>query len=174
MSRIRGQNTRPEVLLRRALWSRGLRYRLHYKTPVGKPDIVFPGPRVAVFVDGCFWHGCPDHYVKPRTRDEFWAAKLEGNIDRDRRQTIELETLGWTVIRLWEHEVRAQTEAAANRVEGVVRGSDSPVDHVHWVVREVVAIDPESDTECRTLVALRNVKVERVETRVRTTGKGWR
>ncbi|MGJ4880282.1 very short patch repair endonuclease [Bradyrhizobium sp. HKCCYLRH1065] len=105
MSRIRAKHTKPEKLLRSALWAAGLRYRLHFKTPFGRPDIVFPGRKVAVFVDGCFWHGCPDHYVRPRSRDEFWAAKLRENVERDRRQTAALELSGWRVVRIWEHQV---------------------------------------------------------------------
>lgn len=87
----RSQHTRPEVLLRQALWRAGLRYRLHTRTPVGRPDIVFPRQKVAIFIDGCFWHGCPEHYVRPRSRPEFWAAKLLTNFERDHRQTRELE-----------------------------------------------------------------------------------
>ena len=101
MSRIRGRNTRPERRLRQALWAAGLRYRKHAKTPVGRPDLVFVGPRVAVFVDGCFWHGCPRHYVRPRSRTDFWSRKLRENVDRDRRQTLELHVRGWTVVRIW-------------------------------------------------------------------------
>ncbi len=123
MARIRGRDTRPEMRLRRALWSVGLRYRLHYRTPAGRPDIVFPGPKVAVFVDGCQWHGCPLHYVRPRTRPDFWGSKLKENVDRDRRQTAELKRLGWKVVRVWEHQVFEDLEQAAGLVNGLVRGS---------------------------------------------------
>src|SRR5689334_1387580 len=98
MSRIRGSNTSPERLLRLALWRRGYRYRLHARTPVGAPDIVFGRRKVAVFVDGCFWHGCPEHYVRPRTRNAFWDAKLDENFKRDRRQTLALIQAGWRVL----------------------------------------------------------------------------
>lgn len=121
MSRIRGKNTKPEVLLRKSLWARGLRYRLHRATPAGRPDIVFPGPRVAIFVDGCFWHGCPAHYVPPRSREAFWARKLKTNVERDQRQTRELERSGWRVMRVWEHEVESNVSAITLRIGSMVQ-----------------------------------------------------
>ena len=78
---------------------------MHAATPAGRPDIVFPGARVAVFIDGCFWHGCPDHYVRPRSSEEFWSKKLAENCRRDSVQTKRLEDIGWRVCRVWEHEV---------------------------------------------------------------------
>src|SRR5215211_8176900 len=108
MARVKGKNTSPERILRSALWRNGLRYRLDYKVPAGRPDIVFPGPKVAVFVDGCFWHGCPAHYSRPRSQQEFWSEKLAANVERDRRQTLELESRGWRVVRVWEHEISSE------------------------------------------------------------------
>src|SRR4051812_21964937 len=110
MARIRGVNTTPELRLRARLWSTGLRYRLHLRTPAGRPDLVIPGAQVAVYIDGCQWHGCPKHYVRPRSKDEFWAAKLHENVARDLRQTQQLEALGWRVLRFWEHEVWEEPE----------------------------------------------------------------
>ncbi len=101
MSRIRSRDTSPELLLRKSLWKRGLRYRCHARVCGIRPDLVFSGPRVVVFVDGCFWHGCPDHYVRPRTRTKFWQEKLRRTTDRDRLQTELLEAEGWTVLRVW-------------------------------------------------------------------------
>jgi DNA mismatch endonuclease (patch repair protein) len=113
MSRIRGRNTRPEIALRAALWSLGLRYRLHYPVP-GRPDVVFPRQHVAVFVDGCFWHGCPVHSVKPKSNTAFWKEKLGKNIERDRRNESKLIELGWMFVRFWEHELdRRPMECAA-------------------------------------------------------------
>ena len=106
MARIHSSDTRPEVILRHALWRAGLRYRLNAKTPSGRADLVFRRGQLAVFVDGCFWHGCPDHYVRPRNREHFWAKKLRENVARDRRQTVTLEALGWRVYRIWEHDVQ--------------------------------------------------------------------
>lgn len=93
MARIRGKDTGPEVALRRALWQAGLRYRLGMRVEGTRPDLTFPRARLVVFVDGCFWHGCPLHYVRPRTKEEFWALKLAVNTDRDRRQTVLLRDL---------------------------------------------------------------------------------
>lgn len=85
MSRIRGRDTKPEVSLRRLLWSRGCRYRVHFKTPAGRADLAFVGKKVAIFVDGCFWHGCPEHSVAPRSSRPFWEGKLRANVHRDQR-----------------------------------------------------------------------------------------
>lgn len=122
MSRIRGKDTGPEMALRKALWAVGLRYRLHYKLP-GKPDIVFPGKKVAVFVDGCFWHGCPEHGVQPKTRAEFWRAKISKNRERDRRVTSTLKSNGWVVVRIWEHEIEQNTRGAVSRIRELVTRS---------------------------------------------------
>ncbi len=121
MARIKGRNTSPELALRRALWAAGLRYRLHRKLP-GTPDVAFVGARVAVFMDGCFWHGCPLHYSFPSTRPEFWAAKLRGNVERDSRVDTQLAELGWTTLRFWEHELKAM-DALVGRVHQAVRGA---------------------------------------------------
>jgi DNA mismatch endonuclease (patch repair protein) len=124
MSRIRGKNTRPEIALRGALWSIGLRYRLHAAIS-GRPDIVFRRRRVAVFVDGCFWHGCPRHGVRPKTNTEFWRDKLDKNIARDKKVTASLQAEGWTVIRIWEHQVRQNISKAVERVLKAVGGAAS-------------------------------------------------
>ena len=104
MSRIRGRDTGPELALRRAAWAVGLRYRVRNGLK-GRPDIVFASARVAVFVDGCFWHGCPLHSVKPKTRATFWAEKIDRNKVRDAEVRIALMKQGWTVLRFWEHEI---------------------------------------------------------------------
>jgi len=116
MSRIKGKNTGPELALRKSLWKRGLRYRLHYQVP-GRPDVAFPGKRVAVFVDGCFWHGCPAHGVSPKSNAEFWKLKIRGNIERDQRVTSELENKGWRVLRFWEHEVNDELSNVVSKIE---------------------------------------------------------
>ncbi len=109
MSRIRGKNTKPELLLRKALWRRGLRYRLKIGLP-GRPDLVFPGERIAIFVDGCFWHGCPEHSTKPKQNAVFWETKLALNIARDRKVNALLAEQGWTVVRFWEHQVEKELD----------------------------------------------------------------
>lgn len=105
MSNIKGRDTAPEMLLRKALWHRGFRFRVNFRVGGTRPDIVFTSRKLAVFIDGCFWHGCPHHYVMPRTRPEFWSEKLESNTRRDRKQTVALIESGWHVLRFWEHEV---------------------------------------------------------------------
>lgn len=110
MSRIRGSNTKLEVLVRKGLHARGLRYRLGGAKLPGRPDIVLPKYRTVVFVHGCFWHGhdCP-LYRLPKTRPEFWADKIGKNRVRDRRVTAELEGMGWRVMTVWECSLRGKT-----------------------------------------------------------------
>jgi DNA mismatch endonuclease (patch repair protein) len=117
MSKIRGHNTSPEVLLRKTLWHKGFRFRVNFRVVGVRPDIIFASRKLAVFVDGCFWHGCPDHYVMPRTRPEFWSKKLDTNTSRDRRQTIALIESGWRVLRFWEHEIESDLARVAMDVE---------------------------------------------------------
>jgi DNA mismatch endonuclease (patch repair protein) len=113
MSQIRGKNTKPEILLRKTLWHHGVQYRLHYKLP-GRPDIVLVALKIAVFVDGCFWHGCPEHGVRPKTNRQFWDKKIQGNIQRDKKNRVALEKFGWKVLRFWEHEVEQSVDKAAS------------------------------------------------------------
>ena len=115
MSRIRSENTKPEVWLRKSLWRLGYRYRIKSKLQ-GKPDIVFVSLNTVVFVDGCFWHKCPYHFVKPKTRTEFWMNKINGNIARDQKNTEVLEAQGWKVLRIWEHEIKSSLEDSVAKV----------------------------------------------------------
>ncbi len=170
MSRIRGKNTSPEVILRRALWAAGHRYRLHAETPVGRPDVVFPSPRVAVFIDGCQWHGCPDHYVFPRTRRDFWSVKLAASVRRDHAQTVELERLGWRVLRAWEHEIFTDLAGVVARIVALIGGATPTA----APAPRVLAVEPlpgPDDEEARTIVDLRDLELVRVETRRRSTRK---
>lgn len=126
MARIGARNTKPEMRVRRALHSAGLRYRLHTKGLPGKPDIVFPRARVALFVHGCFWHQHPDPACKlarmPKSRLEFWRPKLEGNRARDGKVRAKLEELGWMVIEVWECQTKqSQLEQLADKVRDIVR-----------------------------------------------------
>lgn len=112
------RDSAPEIRLRRALHKIGLRYRVDYPVRVAgmrpiRPDLVFTRARVLVFVDGCFWHGCPQHGRPPRTHSAYWAAKIELNQARDERQTQALTDAGWVVLRIWEHE---PLDAAAQAV----------------------------------------------------------
>lgn len=119
MSRVRDRDTKPELRLRKALWKAGLRYRLRSRLP-GKPDLVFSSRRVAVFMDSCFFHGCPVHGTRPKKNAAFWADKLEGNIRRDRQVNDQLRELGWTILRIWEHELRGSMDEVVARVRRVL------------------------------------------------------
>jgi DNA mismatch endonuclease (patch repair protein) len=119
MSRIRGRDTKPELELRKSLWARGCRFRVQFKL-TGRPDIVFTAVRVAVFVDGCFWHGCAQHGVMPRTNGEFWRNKIRLNQERDRKVNASLKGDGWTVIRVWEHEVEQRLSVVVGRICRIV------------------------------------------------------
>ncbi|WP_028313651.1 very short patch repair endonuclease [Desulfatibacillum aliphaticivorans] len=125
MSRIKGKNTKPETSLRKALWAKGLRYRIHYNLP-GKPDIVFVSAKLIVFVDGCFWHLCPIHGQLPQSNRDFWKTKLEKNVVRDKKITQELESKGWTVLRVWEHEIKEDLQAVTFKVEEYLKKAKEP------------------------------------------------
>lgn len=102
-----GRDTSPELAVRRLLHAAGLRYRVDF-APLGgrrRADIVFTRKRIAVFIDGCFWHGCPIHATRPKANADYWVPKLERNIERDHETTTTLESAGWTVLRFWEHEM---------------------------------------------------------------------
>ena len=129
MAGIQGKNTKPELLVRRMLFASGYRFRLHRRDLPGAPDIVMPGRKVAIFVHGCFWHlhqGC--RYAKmPATRPDFWKAKLEANVERDRRAVKKLQALDWRVLCVWECSTR-DTQAAAGlqaTMSGWIEGSKS-------------------------------------------------
>jgi DNA mismatch endonuclease (patch repair protein) len=116
MSRIRGKDTVPERNLRRAALAIGLRYRLHRRIGKTRPDLVFMGAKVAVFVDGCFWHCCPLHGVMPKSNRAFWQKKLGRNVQRDAEDTQSLIEAGWRVLRFWEHEVEESAETCARKI----------------------------------------------------------
>jgi DNA mismatch endonuclease (patch repair protein) len=119
-SRNKGKDTAAELLLRQALWTIGVRYRLHVAELPGKPDIVFPRQKIAVFVDGDFWHGRDwqelEKKLRQRANPDYWIAKIEYNRIRDLKQTKTLKDLGWTVLRLWETEVNKDLNAAVEKV----------------------------------------------------------
>ncbi|MGW1740724.1 very short patch repair endonuclease [Nocardia sp. NPDC001965] len=120
MSRQRRAHTAPELALRRELHRRGLRYfvdRAPIRGQRRRADVVFPRRRVAVYVDGCFWHRCPDHATDPKNNAAWWAEKLAGNVSRDRATDTALRAAGWQVIRIWEHEDPVQ---AADRVQAAL------------------------------------------------------
>lgn len=116
----RERDTGIELALRSTLHRRGLRFRVHRRVLPGlrrEADIVFPRARLAVFVDGCFWHGCPDHATWPKHNAAFWRGKISANVERDRDTDARLEAAGWRVVRVWEHEA---LESAATRIARLV------------------------------------------------------
>lgn len=124
MSRIKGQNTRPELALRRDVRALGLRYRCHYRIGRTRPDIVFVGAKLAVFVDGCFWHCCPLHSRIPKSNRDFWKQKLNRNCERDAATTRLLVAEGWRVLRFWEHEIAASSLYCASRIAALLGRTD--------------------------------------------------
>lgn len=121
MSTLARSDTKPELALRRELHRRGFRFRVQMKVPNNRRrtiDIAFTRARLAVYVDGCFWHGCPEHHVAPRANAEWWVWKVERNRARDRDTDARLLEIGWTPLRIWEHE---HIESAAQRVEDAYR-----------------------------------------------------
>jgi len=118
----RGRDTSPELAVRRILHASGFRYRVDF-APLGgrrRADIVFTRMRVAVYIDGCFWHGCPVHATMPRINTDYWRPKLQRNIERDLETNASLEDAGWTVLRYWEHEDAARV---ADSIAAVIRGN---------------------------------------------------
>ncbi|MCA2209234.1 very short patch repair endonuclease [Nocardia rosealba] len=123
MSRQRRADTAPELALRRELHRAGLRYfvdRAPIKGQRRRADVVFPRRRVAVYVDGCFWHRCPEHATDPKNNAEWWAQKLAGNVARDRATDAALTEAGWQVVRVWEHE---DPRVVAQQIVALVRGT---------------------------------------------------
>ena len=116
----RQRDTGPEIAIRRLLFARGFRYRVDAVLPGmrRRADLLFPSARVAVFIDGCFWHGCPEHGTRPKSNAGWWAEKIEGNMRRDRDTDQRLAAAGWTAVRVWEHE---PPDSAAHKVAKVVR-----------------------------------------------------
>ena len=129
MSVAKRRDTAPEVALRRELHARGMRYRVAYPVPGQRRrtiDVAFTRAKVAVFVDGCFWHGCPEHGMIPRSNGDWWKTKFAANQARDRDTDRLLSELGWAVVRVWEHE---PPHAASDRVEAVVSQRSSKRAH---------------------------------------------
>ena len=118
MKAIRGCDTQPEMFVRSLTHQLGYRFRLHRKDLPGKPDIVFPSREKVIFVHGCFWHQHPrcKYATRPKTREEFWANKLDGNRERDKLQIRELKRLGWSVLVVWECQIKMKPEWVADRI----------------------------------------------------------
>lgn len=143
MSSIRGKNTKPEMIVRRAIHGMGYRYRLHARDLPGKPDIIFRQRRRAIFVHGCFWHLHPDPSCKlariPKSRIEFWIPKLEGNRERDKANITRLEAKGWTVLVVWECELGNLERLSDDLLKFVDNGHEG-----HGQAKSIAMTDPET------------------------------
>ncbi len=134
MRAVKSANTKPELVLRKALWGRGLRYRLHRNDLPGKPDIVFVSAKVAVFVDGDYWHGnqwrlrgfdsMEDQLASVQNK-EYWVSKIKSNVKRDKANSAKLRRSGWRVIRIWESDIKRRPGWAVNRVVKAVTARPS-------------------------------------------------
>lgn len=105
MSRIKSRDTKPELQLRKQLWRQGFRYSLKGSRLPGRPDLVLTKYKTVIFIDGCFWHRCPEHFKAPASNVSFWDKKIQSNVDRDARNDSALRAAGWLVLRFWEHEI---------------------------------------------------------------------
>jgi DNA mismatch endonuclease (patch repair protein) len=121
MSANKNKSTKPELSLRRALWKNDIKgYRLNYKRIPGKPDIVFVSRKIAIFVNGCYWHRCPKCKLPlPQSNTPFWSQKFERNIKRDKRKTIELKKMQWTVVIVWECEIKKNIVKSLNKIRKI-------------------------------------------------------
>jgi len=121
MSRIHATNTSPEIKLRKAMWAAGIRgWRNNSSTILGHPDIVFKRKKVIIFVDGCFWHGCPLCCRIPTSRREYWESKIFKNNARDKKLSEQLEAEGWIVLRFWEHEIKKNIVSCVKAIFNVI------------------------------------------------------
>lgn len=118
MSANKDRNTKPEIKLRKALWTAGLHgYRLHWKKAPGRPDICWPGKKAAIFVNGCYWHRCPHCDLSlPKSNTQWWKEKFDKNVSRDKRKVSELEAEGWKVLTVWECEIKKDIEKVMKQV----------------------------------------------------------
>lgn len=130
MSRIRGKNTKPEMLVRQKLFAAGFRYRLNVKNLPGKPDLVFKKYKTAVFIHGCFWHGHEHcrYFVVPKTRTDFWMEKINGNVKRDHENERKLHEAGWQILTVWECQLKKNLvdesiEQLKEKIKGNVPGT---------------------------------------------------
>lgn len=116
MSSIRGKNTKPEIAVRKILWHNGVRYRIHDRSIFGTPDISIKKKKIAVFIDGCFWHGCSRCYKEPKTNIMFWRTKISKNKERRIKVKSVLVNDGWNVIEIWEHQIYEEDEKMINNI----------------------------------------------------------
>ncbi len=124
MQAVRSSGSRMEAAFSRELWHRGLRFRKNVSGLRGKPDIAVKKVRVAIFLDSCFWHGCPEHGTLPSDNRDYWAAKIARTVVRDCEVSNEYHELGWTVLRFWEHELKSDFDRCVKIAEKALRGID--------------------------------------------------
>jgi DNA mismatch endonuclease (patch repair protein) len=126
MTQVKSENTTPELVVRKLLFSMGYRYRIHRKDLPGKPDVVIPKYKLVVFIHGCFWHGCPvcrHAQIRPVDNAEYWNKKLDKNKERDGKNKMELESNGWNVLIIWECETRKKNrEMLINKIQETING----------------------------------------------------
>ena len=120
MSSIRAKDTKPEMIIRKILWAKGKRYRLHDRSVFGTPDICSKSGKVAVFIDGCFWHGCARCYQQPKTNAKFWKKKILDNKSRRKLVITRLREEGWKTMEIWEHEIKSRPHVAANKISKIL------------------------------------------------------
>ncbi len=116
MKAIRSKNTKMEVLVSKYLWHNGIRFRKNVKNLFGKPDIAIKKYKVVIFLDSCFWHKCPEHFIKPSTNIEFWEDKITANVARDLKVNEYYKNKGWHVLRIWEHEIKKDFENTMQKI----------------------------------------------------------
>lgn len=117
MTSIRGKNTKPEIAIRKLLWRKGIRYRIHNKSIFGTPDISIKKDKVAIFIDGCFWHACKKCYKEPTTNPKFWREKINGNKKRRVKVISVLKKDGWKILQIWEHDVKSDALSVVRKIE---------------------------------------------------------
>lgn len=149
MAAVKGKDTKPELIVRKYLFSRGLRFRVQVKNLPGRPDIALPKYKTVIFVNGCFWHGhegCKYFHI-PKSNVEFWKSKIERNIARDNRNEAELKALGWRVIRVWECDIRKVTgrEEYLNRLYYTITKQKPLYGYNPETYIMPLAAEPESD-----------------------------
>ena len=155
MAAIKGKDTKPEMIVRKYLFSRGLRFRIQVRKLPGNPDIVLPKYKTVIFVNGCFWHGHEDcrYFRLPKSNVEFWKAKIERNVARDVRNEVALKALGWRVVRVWECEIKtvAQREEYLKRLyDRIVNPAQSYIIETD-IDKPSIAAEPESQYDCQSM-----------------------
>ncbi len=150
MAAVRQRNTAPELQLRRALHAAGVRgWRCNYRFAPGRPDLAWPALRVAVFVDGAFWHGHPSRH-RPGRSGAYWDAKIDGNVARDRRVDADLRAAGWVVVRVWDFEVLREPVTAVGRVRSALRGKVVAAPNGAAWLRALSSVSEGESTDGRT------------------------